>query len=92
MRHLIFAGIVCFGTPAIAAEHNQANRLDMTCNEHGAIVKVLDGVAAGRTLYLGKSGDAYEPGVGEGKWWTAASGFIVEIAGNSTRFNSDPPC
>jgi len=75
--------------PSLATEHNQPSGLDITCNSHGKVVRVPDG----RVYYLGKDGDAAQEGVsGGGRWWTAASGFIVEINGQSVRFNEDPDC
>lgn len=84
--------IVCAGASATATEHNQVAQLDVTCNAHGAIIKPREGPYAGSTFYLGKDGDAAQPGVGEGRWWTAASGYIVQINGNAIRFNGDVPC
>lgn len=80
-------------TPGFATEHNQLPDLTITCNEHGAKVVPNEGILKGQTIYLGKDGDALIEGIGSGKWFTAASGFIVEISRrNSVRFNGDPPC
>ena len=73
---------------ALAEGHNLPADLSFTCNEHGAVVTV----ANGPTYYLGNACGAYQPGVGEGRWWYAASGFVVDIGGNWTKFNNDLDC
>lgn len=78
---------------AQAAEHNTAIvDMGVTCNEHGAVLEIKGGPLRGRTVYLGKDGDAASPGVGEGRWWTAASGYVIQLSDESWRFNGDPPC
>jgi len=89
MRNLFCTlALIGAGTSAIATEHNVASGIDVSCNQHGAIVTT----STGSTYYLGNSCDASQPGVGEGKWWFAASAFIVEINGRSVRFANELTC
>ena len=74
--------------PALATEHNQPANLSFACNANGAVITTPEN----RTYYLGKSCDAASPGLGEGTWWYAASGFIIDVGGQSVRFNSEIPC
>lgn len=76
------------GMAANATEHNTPADISISCNQNGAIVEVSNG----STYYLGNSCDASQPGVGEGRWWYAASAFIVEINGQSVRFSNELTC
>ncbi len=76
------------GSVAVATEHNVFTDLSIDCNRHGAVIKV----AGGPTYYLGKECDALLPNVGEGRWWFAASAFVVEINGHTVRFANDLDC
>ena len=78
---------------ARATEHNTTLiDMDIVCNQHGAVLKINEGPLAGRTIYLGKNSDAASPGLAGGRWWTAASGYIIQLGDRSWRFNGDPPC
>ncbi|WP_025030974.1 DUF6636 domain-containing protein [Nitratireductor aquibiodomus] len=74
-------------TPEAAAYNEPAN-ISVACNDNGAVVSLPDR----SKVYLGNQCDAYKPGVGNGGWWLAASAFIVEIDGQSTRYANDLSC
>lgn len=79
-------------TGAAATDHNRPVDLSVSCNKHGAIVTVNSGIVAGNTYYLGKNCDAALKDGGTGRWWWAASAFIVEINGEGIRFSNDLGC
>lgn len=87
-----YLGAVCaismFAASASATEHNNPSDITISCNQHGAVVKTANGA----TYYLGNNCDASQPGVGDGRWWFAASAFIIEINGTSVRFARDLTC
>ncbi len=58
------------------------------CNQHGAIVTLADGTV----YYLGNKCDAAQKGGGTGKWWLAASAFVVEIDGYALRLPVEVDC
>ncbi|MEJ6403671.1 hypothetical protein [Yoonia sp. 2307UL14-13] len=59
------------------------------CNSNGAVVTAPDG----NIYYLGNGCDAARAGGGEGKWWFAASAFIVQIEGeDGIRFSREMIC
>lgn len=91
MRHHVLAAsclAAMTGSAVLATEHNTPVDLDFVCNQHGAVVRT----PSGSTYYIGNSCDASQPGVGDGRWWTAAAAFIIEINGQSIRFANDIPC
>ncbi|MGB7243677.1 MAG: hypothetical protein WBC93_16540 [Sulfitobacter sp.] len=58
------------------------------CNKHGAVMTTTDGA----TYYLGKTCEAAKKAGGTGRWWYAASAFIVEIDGESIRYPFEIDC
>ncbi|MEL7013794.1 MAG: hypothetical protein AAFO72_11000 [Pseudomonadota bacterium] len=88
-KHILCTlAILIIANAAQATEHNVPADIAISCNPHGAIVTTADG----STYYLGKSCDASQPGVGEGRWWFAASAFIIEINGQAVRFANELSC
>lgn len=87
MKHAVCLFLLA-AAPAAATEHTQPAKLAFACNANGAVVET----AQGQTIYLGKSCDASIPGLGQGSWWYAASGFMVSVGGQSTKFNNEIPC
>ena len=81
MRFLIIALVICSVTTANAQDMVQ-------CNGHGAIVTLTDG----SVYYLGKNCDAALKGGGSGKWWLAASAFVVNIGGQPKRLPLEVDC
>ncbi len=70
---------------SVTAAHAQGSTL---CNEHGAVVTLADGTV----YYLGNNCDAARKGGGTGKWWLAASAFVVEINGQALRLPFEVDC
>lgn len=58
------------------------------CNEHGAIVSLSDGTV----YYLGNNCDAAQKDGGTGKWWLAASAFVVDVNGQPIRLPFEVDC
>ncbi|MCA8881344.1 MAG: hypothetical protein KDA73_15640 [Rhodobacteraceae bacterium] len=79
--------LLLLATP-VAAFGDTVADISISCNPHGAVVTMPDGP----TYYLGKQCDAARKGGGDGKWWFAASVFIVEIGGEAVRFPFDLDC
>ena len=75
MKHLAFLFGVVSAAPALADYHNTLLDLEITCNAHGAVVTLSEGTI----FYLGKSCDAAREGGGTGRWWFAASAFLIEL-------------
>ena len=71
-----------------STEHNHQANIAIDCNEHGAVLNLENG----GKIYLGKKCDAYQPEVGSGRWWFAASAFLVEINGQATRYANELDC
>ncbi|MEL6570349.1 MAG: hypothetical protein AAFQ64_01740 [Pseudomonadota bacterium] len=79
----------CLLTLVITATAATAQANPWTCNDNGAAYQQSDG----KTLYLGKSCDAARSDGKAGRWWYAASAFIVDFPGEtSTRFPFEIPC
>ena len=85
MRHLMTALAICLVTAAHA--HSGAHG-SVQCNDHGAVVSLEDGTV----YYLGKNCDAAQKGGGTGKWWLAASAFVVDIGGHPVRLPFEVDC
>jgi hypothetical protein len=81
MRRLVLLLTLSFASTA----HAQA-RYD--CNAHGAVVTMTDGTV----YYMGKDCDAAQKGGGTGKWYLAASAFIIEINGKGFRLPIEIDC
>lgn len=58
------------------------------CNQHGAVVTLDNGTV----YYLGKTCDAAQKGGGTGRWYLAASAFVVEINGQGFRLPFEVDC
>ena len=59
----------------------EMNAWDVERREDGAVVVLgRNTIEPGAKYYLGKDCDAYRPGVGKGRWWYAASAFIIACA------------
>jgi hypothetical protein len=67
------------------AAHGQNS---VTCNAHGAVVTLADGT----TYYLGNDCDAVRKGGGTGRWFLAASAFVVEVNGTLVRLPIEVDC
>ena len=80
--------LLVLAAPALAEGHNLPADISVACNPNGAVVTD----AAGQVYYLGKSCDAFAPGLGEGRWWWAASAFIVQVGGQAIRFGGEVDC
>lgn len=81
MRKLTAALLTCAATAA----HSGA-RVD--CNAHGAVVTLANGTV----YYMGKDCDAARKGGGTGKWWLAASAFVVQTDGQAIRLPVELDC
>ncbi|MEM1129535.1 MAG: hypothetical protein AAGH83_03335 [Pseudomonadota bacterium] len=93
MRIYLASAMIAGGTVAWADEHNIPADLHITCNDNGAVVVLgQNTVEPGATYYLGKDCDAYRPGQRSGQWRYAASAFVIEINGTSTRFANELNC
>ena len=78
-------------TSANGAEHNDHSKFAnviIKCNKHGAVITLSDK----SKYYMGKNCDAYQPGVGSGHWWLAASAYIVRINEKHIRLPFDIEC
>lgn len=85
--------MVVTSSALLAIEHvSPPVAMTATCNAHGAALEIHEGPLAGATVYMGKNRDTASPGRGEGRWWTAASGYIIQLGDRSWRFEGDPPC
>jgi len=73
---------------ALAGINDFPKNIEATCNENGAVLNV----STGETIYLGKSCDAYIPGIGNGSWWYSASGFTVSVGDYEVMFREDLAC
>ena len=87
MRHMAVL-LSLLAVPALADGHNAPADIRVACNTNGAVVTD----AKGQVYYLGKSCDAFAPGLGEGRWWWAASAFVVEVGGRAIRFAGEVDC
>ena len=77
--------LLASAAPALA----NGEGIAVACNPNGAVLTLADGAK----IYLGKSCDAVRPGVGEGRWWYAASALIVAIEGREgLRLTVEPEC
>ena len=81
MKHFLATLAICLATTAAAQSGVQ-------CNAHGAVVTLDDGTV----YYLGKTCDAAQQGGGTGRWWLAASAFVVEIDGQPQRLPFEVNC
>ena len=81
MRILISVIAICSVTTANAQG-------TVHCNEHGAIVTIEDGAI----YFLGKNCDAAQKGGGVGKWWLAASAYVVQIGEQPKRLPFEVDC
>jgi len=68
--------------------YNEPANISVACNRNGAVISLPDR----SKVYLGNQCDAYKPGAGHGGWWLAASAFLVEINGQTTRYANDLSC
>lgn len=55
----------CLAAPALADGDNTPADISVACNPNGAVVTE----EAGQVYCLGKTCDAFGPGIGEGRWW-----------------------
>lgn len=81
MKNTIAALALCVATAAHA-------HVGVMCNSHGAVVTLDDGTV----FYLGKDCDAARKGGGSGRWYLAASAFVVEIGGRPMRLPFEVDC
>lgn len=88
MKPIASLVLALFTMPAMAQQLNVPADITFTCNDNGAVVHLPDGSKS----YLGKDCDAYQPGVGSGRWYFAAASFIVEINSEGTAYAYDIPC
>lgn len=96
MRACVVFFFAAFGLPAVPALGDGSDEpfyIDVACNAHGAVLTLgSESVAPGRVYYLGKDCDAVQPNVGTGRWYYAAGAFIVDVSGQSLRFERDLDC
>lgn len=83
MRQLAMVLMICAATAA-----NAQTQGSFQCNEHGAVVALADGTV----YYLGRNCDAAQQDGGTGRWFLAASAFVVEINGQSKRLPFEVDC
>ena len=65
--------------------YTETGSISVACNKNGAVLSLADR----SKVYLGNQCDASKPGVGDGGWWLADGGFLVEINGQRTRYPDD---
>ncbi len=65
--------------------YDEPGNISVACNKNGAVLSLADR----SKVYLGNQCDASRPGVGDGGWWLADGGFLVEINGQRTRYPDD---
>lgn len=77
------------GSAAAAAQHGTPADITIECNRHGAVITTRDGAV----YYLGRNCDAARKGGATGRWYLAASAFIIDLGGaGSLRFANDLSC
>lgn len=93
MRGSLTSVLVFLGFAAVASDLHVAPDIRIDCNENGAVVTLGPKTQEpGAVYYLGNACDTFREGVGTGRWWYGASGFVIEVAGELIRFNGELPC
>lgn len=87
-----FISALANAEPAMVHYSSDGDRYDVTCNEHGYVLRSIDALSrlsrsggskmSNReplTIYMGRDCDVYSPELGSGAWCWANGGFLVEI-------------
>lgn len=88
MRSVRPAAKAIFTLLAVCAASLAQAQSGVQCNQHGAVVTLSNGTI----YYLGKTCDAAQKGGGTGRWYLAASAFVVEINGQAVRLPFEVDC